>query len=109
MVTLSVKFGNRGESEAGGEQLGEPVMVGDIGDFSRIAISFGYTYEDIYFMNTIGVERELTGGEALKVKIDDGVQDIRDVSRDVISNISPENFITILDTQQLLDFQIPLD
>lgn len=91
-------------------ELTESVMIDFSSGFSSIVVFLGYTCEDIYFISDNDEELELTGREVLKVRADDKVfWDIRKVSQDIVSKSKREDFITILDTQQVVDFEIPMD
>ncbi len=96
-TTYSFYFSMDGTKKIESLDLSKFIDISDIENYSKIVVTLGYTYEDIYLLNSTDGEREVTGGEVIKVKVDNRVVDIRTLKQETLPQVEISNFINLLD------------
>lgn len=95
-------------SEKQFENLGltKIIAVSDIAQLEMLVIHMGYSFEPIYFLDNETIEKEVTGGEVVKVITDEGMRDIRDFTHEELSKIDSKDLVTLLYIQENIVFEI---
>ena len=91
--------------------LEEALTIGNVENIENIEIFLGYTDEDISYVYNRDGHFGLTGGEAFKLKSDDGFQNINVFTEEQITALAlnNENRINIFEAQKIFQFSINIE
>ena len=91
--------------------LEETLTIGNVDNIENIEVFLGYTDEDISYVYNRDGHFGLTGGEAFKLKSDDGFQNINVFTEEQITALAlnNENRINIFEAQKIFQFSVNIE
>ena len=91
--------------------LEEALTIGNVDNIENIEVFLGYTDEDISYVYNRDGHFGLTGGEAFKLKSDDGFQNINVFTEEQITALAlnNENRINIFEAQKIFQFSVNIE